>query len=137
LFEFIEKLIKGHKMSMQQKITSSINTYLDSFEQKNLDAIIDLFADDCWIEDPVGTEKRSGKAALREFYQVAIDMGAIGKLESEIRIAGNEAAFAFTIEVETENGTMCIRPIDVMTFNDEGKITTMRAFFGPNNQGIK
>ena len=59
------------------------------------------------------------------------------QLESEIRIAGNEAAFAFTGEVDTGNGIMTFRPIDVMAFNDDGKVTSMRAFFGPTNSGMK
>ena len=70
-------------------------------------------------------------------------VGSVGRstvklqLESEIRIAGNEAAFAFTGEVDTGDGIMTFRPIDVMVFNDEGKVTSMRAFFGPTNSGMK
>ena len=32
------------------------------------DGILELYADDCWIEDPIGSEKKVGKDALREFY---------------------------------------------------------------------
>jgi steroid delta-isomerase len=124
-------------VSLEDKIISAVNTYLASFEKKDLDAIINLYAEDCWIEDPVGTEKKAGHDALREFYQLGIDMGAKGTLESEIRIAGNEAAFAFRMEIDTGNGIMSFRPIDVMTFNNDGKITSMRAFFGPSNQGME
>jgi steroid delta-isomerase len=124
-------------VSLEEKIISAVNTYLASFEKKDLEAIIDLYAEDCWVEDPVGTEKKMGHDALRKFYQLGIDMGAKGTLESEIRVAGNEAAFAFRLEIDTGNGIMSIRPIDVMTFNDDGKITSMRAFFGPGNQSMK
>jgi steroid delta-isomerase len=85
----------------------------------------------------VGTERKVGKAALRDFYQIGIDMGAVGELESEIRIAGKEAAFAFSIKVDTGEGVFNTRPIDVMTFNDDGKITSMRSFWGPLNQGME
>ena len=124
-------------MILEEKIISAVNTYLASFEKKDLDAIINLYAEDCWVEDPVGTEKKIGHDALREFYQLGIDMGAKGTLESEIRVAGNEAAFAFRMEIDTGKGIMSFRPIDVMTFNDDGKITSMRAFFGPSNQGME
>ena len=123
-------------MSLEKKIISAVNTYLASFEKKDLEAIINLYAEDCWVEDPIGSEKKIGHDALREFYQIGIDMGAKGTLESEIRVAGNEAAFAFRIELDTGNGIMTIRPIDVMTFNDDGKITSMRAFFGSSNQSM-
>lgn len=124
-------------MSLEEKIVSAVETYLASFEKKDLDSIVNLFTEDAWIEDPVGTDKKVGHDALREFYQLGIDMGAKGTLESEIRIAGNEAAFAFSISVDTGNGILVIRPIDVMTFNDVGKITSMRAFFGPRNQSME
>ncbi len=123
-------------MSLAEKITSAVRTYLSSFEKKDLDGILSVFADDCWIEDPVGSERRVGRNALREFYQVAVNMGAKMTLESEIRIAGNEAAFAFRLEADIPDGKLTVRPIDVMVFNDEGKVTSMRAYFGPTNQTI-
>ena len=124
-------------MSFEEKIVAAIETYVASFEKKELDTIVDLFAEDAWIEDPVGSERKVGREALREFYQAAIDMNVKGTLESEIRVAGNEAAFAFSIAVDTGNGTLLIRPIDTMTFNDDGKITSMRAFFGARNQSME
>ena len=124
-------------MSLTEKITDAVHTYLSSFEKKDLDAIMGIYADDCWIEDPVGTERKVGREAIREFYQLGVSMGVKMTLESEIRIAGNEAAFAFRLEADTPDGTMTVRPIDVMVFNDEGKVTSMRAFFGPTNQGFE
>lgn len=121
-------------MHLEEKIVAAINTYLASFGRKDLEAILDLFTDDAWVEDPVGTPRKVGKAALREFYQIGISMDISAELESGIRIAGHEAAFAFCVSVNTGNGILKISPIDIMTFNDEGKITSMRAFFGPRNQ---
>jgi len=123
-------------MSLEDKMIAAVNAYIGAFEKKDLETIIDLYADDCWIEDPVGTDRKSGKEALREFYQVGIDLGVVGTLESEIRIAGNEAAFAFSMNFDTGAGVLSTRPIDIMTFNDAGKITSMRAFWGPKNQGM-
>lgn len=96
-----------------------------------------IYADDCWIEDPVGTERKVGREAIRAFYKTGVDLGAKLTLESEIRIAGNEAAFAFRLEAKTPKGTLTVRPIDVMVFDDDGKVTSMRAFFGPTNQGFE
>ena len=126
----------GGEMSLTEKITSAINTYLGAFERQDLDAIMDLFADDCWVEDPVGSERRVGREALREFYRVGVKIGPKMTLESEIRVAGNEAAFAFRLEADLPNGKLSVRPIDVMVFNDEGKVISMRAYFGPTNQTI-
>ena len=124
-------------MALEERMKAAVGTYISSFEKGELDSIMGIYADDCWIEDPVGTERKVGRDAVREFYRVAIDMGAKATLESEIRVAGNEAAFAFCMEFDTGDGIMAIRPIDVMVFNDEGKAISMRAFFGPSNQSIE
>lgn len=124
-------------MSLEKKITDAVNTYIGAFETGDLDAIMGIYADDCSVEDPVGSPVKQGRAAVQEFYQGAMTMGVKLQLQSEIRIAGNEAAFAFTGEVDTGSGIMSFRPIDVMTFNDEGKVTSMRAFFGPSNSEMK
>lgn len=124
-------------MSLEQKITDAVNTYIASFETGDLDAIMNLYADECSVEDPVGSPVKQGRAAVQEFYAGAMSMNVKLQLEGEIRIAGNEAAFAFSGQVDTGDGIMAFRPIDVMVFNDEGKVTSMRAFFGPTNSGMK
>ena len=124
-------------MTLTEKITKAVHKYLSSFEKKDLDGIMSLYAEDCWIEDPVGSERKVGREALREFYALGVDMGVRMTLESEIRIAGNEAAFAFRLEADTPEGRLSVRPIDVMVFDDEGKVRSMRAYFGPTNQGLE
>ena len=124
-------------MTLTEKITKAVHKYLSSFEKKDLDGIMSIYAEDCWIEDPVGSERKVGREAVREFYALGVDMGVRMTLESEIRIAGNEAAFAFRLEADTPEGRLSVRPIDVMVFDDEGKVRSMRAYFGPTNQGLE
>jgi steroid Delta-isomerase len=47
-----------------------------------------------------------------------------------LRVAGNEAAFQFRLTV---GGAMRIEPIDVMVFDDDGKVKSMKAYWGPEN----
>ncbi len=108
-------------MSLDELIIDAVNTYLSSFEKQDVDGILNVFADDCWIEDPIGSERKVGKEALREFYQGAVGIGATMTLESEVRIAGNEAAFGFRLNADLPNGKLSVRPIDVMVFNDQGE----------------
>ncbi len=124
-------------MSLEQKIADAVNTYIGAFESGDLEAIMGIYADECSVEDPVGSPVKQGREAVREFYQGAMSMGVKLKLESEIRIAGNEAAFAFTGSVDLGESIMRFNPIDVMVFNDEGKVTSMRAFFGPTNSSTE
>ena len=122
-------------MSLENKIVEAIEEYVKSIGDKNkIETIIGLYAEDAWVEDPVGSERKVGHQALREFYSAAASMEGKATLESEIRVAGNEAAFAFSLEVNLGKNKLVVRPIDIMSFNDEGKIKSMRAFWGNKNQ---
>ena len=50
---------------------AACETYVRCLEESELETLLDLFADDATIEDPVGTDLREGKDTLREFYTVA------------------------------------------------------------------
>lgn len=117
-------------------IESSVHTYINAFESNALGAIMDLYAEECWVEDPVGSEPIVGKDAVREFYTKSIGLGVKLELESQIRIVGNQAVFAFKGEVQMPDGKMYFYPIDVMVFNDSGKVLSMRAFWGSSNTKI-
>jgi steroid delta-isomerase len=48
-----------------------------------------------------------------------------------IRVAGNEAAYLFTLTINLGDSRTRIAPIGAMTFDDDAKITSMRAFWSP------
>lgn len=109
----------------------AMQAYIDLFNVSDAAAIADLYADDATVEDPVGTELKVGKAAIADFYQMSVKTGAKLKLAAPIRAShGNSAAMAFDVELNMPQGRMIIRVIDVMTFNEAGKFTSMRAFWG-------
>ena len=108
-------------------------TYTRSLEASDLETLLDLFADDASIEDPVGTPLREGKEALRAFYAEACQGVAKAELTGSPRLAGNEVAFPFTVTAGTPEQEITINIIDVFRFNDAGKVATMRAFWGPDN----
>ncbi len=108
-------------------------TYTRSLEASDLETLLDLFADDASIEDPVGTPLRGGKEVLRAFYAEACQGVAKAELTGSPRLAGNEVAFPFTVTAGTPEQEIIINIIDVFRFNDAGKVATMRAFWGPDN----
>ena len=115
------------------KITAAVNGYIDAFSQGSADMVMDLYADNCTVEDPVGSPLKDGRDAVREFYVASMQSGAKLTLTGPIRVATNEATFSFTARVELGDVVMEIDVIDHMVFDDQGKITAMRAFFGPEN----
>lgn len=48
-----------------------------------------------------------------------------------LRVAGHEAAFMFAITVGSGEHRIRIEPIDVMVFNGEGTIASMKAYWSP------
>ena len=94
--------------------------------------IADLFADDASVEDPVGSEVHIGRQAISGFYRNIESLPRQTELITA-RVAGREAAFLFAITVGPDGGRMRIEPIDVMVFNDEGRIASMKAYWSPAN----
>ena len=100
--------------------------------------IVDLYAPDAVIEDPIGTEPKQGHDAIREFYDVIASLERETSLAPEtVRIVGNHAAFVFTLVTKAGGHRMTLSPIDVMEFDDEGRITRMRAYWGADDMSVE
>ncbi|WP_395690993.1 nuclear transport factor 2 family protein [Nocardioides sp.] len=106
-----------------------VERYLDLVATGTADEIVALFADDATLEDPVGTPARQGAAALREFYAALEPLRAETRLV-ELRALEGSAAFHFEVTTYVDDATVTVSPIEVMTFDDEGRITSMRAWWG-------
>jgi steroid delta-isomerase len=113
-------------------IRARIDTYLGAFGGDR-EAFLDNFAPDAWIEDPVGTPRLEGRDAIGGFYDQSTGLAESISLRATgpLRIAGGEAAFSFQARPVMGGTTFAIDIIDVMTFDDAGRITTMRAFWDP------
>ncbi len=132
---------------MSQHMQDAVQAYFDLFNAQDAQGIADLYADDATVTDPVGTPSKEGKEAILTFYTMAVKNGAQLKQNGPTRIAGNCAAFAFTVTVgamtnvdsdvavavELPKGGMAIDVIDTFTFNEDGKVTEMKAYWGPSN----
>jgi steroid delta-isomerase len=120
-------------MPSADDITKTVNRYLELVEEGRPDDIAALYTDDATVEDPVGGEVHIGREAIRGFY--AAVLGA--KTETEVvtlRALGHEAAFLWRLTVDLGEGAkMCIEIISVMTFDDDANITSMKAYWGPDN----
>ncbi|MEJ6656165.1 MAG: steroid Delta-isomerase [Pseudomonas sp.] len=121
-------------MSNEAHMKQALNSYLEAFNAGDVAGIVALYADDATVEDPVGTEVRSGRKPIEEFYGYAVATGAKLRLDSPIRASrSNFAAMAFTVSVNHEGHDSQFRVIDVMSFDENGKIASMRAFWGESD----
>lgn len=110
-----------------------IKSYLTLIGGGDPDAVAELYAEDATVEDPVGGgEVHIGRQAICGFYSNTTNV----KSEAEIitlRASGHEAAFFWALTVDLGESTTRIEIISVMTFDHDGKIASMKAYWGPEN----
>ncbi|MDT5010273.1 MAG: steroid Delta-isomerase [Mycobacterium sp.] len=118
-------------MANADDYANTVNRYLELLASGSADDITGLYAEDATIEDPIGTDVRQGRAAVREFYAAFESANKKAELVS-LRVGGNEAAFLWRLRLDFGGGSgTVIEPISVMSFDDDAKITSMRAFWSP------
>ncbi len=114
-------------------IAQVLQDYVDAVSSDDVENIIALFAEDAIVEDPIGSEPSIGHDALRTFYQVAIDSVEKMVLEGNPRVRDNHGACAMRAYPKGMDLKLCMETLDVMEFNDAGKITRMTAYWGDSN----
>jgi steroid delta-isomerase len=110
----------------------TVNRYLELAAEGRADDIADLYADDATVEDPVGGEVHIGREAIRGFYSGLANVNAEPEMFT-LRALGHEAAWFWALTVDVGGNRMRIEIISTMTFNDEGKIASMKAYWTPEN----
>jgi steroid delta-isomerase len=117
-------------MPSQETMKAAMQAYIDAFNSGSAAAIVALYAQDATVEDPVGSPAKRGHAEIGAFYTHSIATGAKLSLDAPIRGShGNSAAMAFSAKI----GPVTVRVIDIMTFDEAGKFTSMKAYFGPGD----
>ncbi|GAB2675614.1 nuclear transport factor 2 family protein [Nocardia goodfellowii] len=115
---------------MTQQIRDVVEQYVKLVGSGPTEDIVQLYAPDATVEDPIGTEPRRGHDAIREFYEVIANLDRETELRPDsVRIAGKHAAFMFTLVTKFGDQRFSLAPIDVMEFDDSGKIVRMRAYW--------
>jgi steroid Delta-isomerase len=121
-------------MADEQQMKAAMQAYIDGFNRSDAQAIVNLYAEDATVEDPVGSPLRKGRAEIAAFYKMAIETGAKLALAAPIRAShGNAAAMAFDVKLRMPQGPALIRVIDVMTFDAAGRFKTMQAYWGQSD----
>jgi steroid delta-isomerase len=118
-------------MPSAQDITETVNRYIGLVAGGSVDDLVALYAEDATLEDPVGGEVHIGRESIRGFYATLEHLQRDCELVT-LRVAGNEAAFQFRLTV-TAGGPapsrIQIEPIDVMVFDDDGRVAAMKAYW--------
>lgn len=119
-------------MPSQEAIADTVNRYLALVADGKADDVVTLYAADATIEDPAGSDLLRGHDAIHEFYAAFQDAKKETEL-AELRIAGREAVFLWHLTLDGGDSRTRISPISTMAFDDDAKITAMRAFWSPSD----
>ena len=118
-------------------IDATIDAYLASFGAADPDAYVGAFAADGWLEDPVGSPRRVGHDAIREFWTEsrsladAIDLVALGFRV----VVGNEAVLTLQARPVVGGQTYALDIVDHMTFDADGRIALAAGVLRPDHDG--
>jgi len=115
-------------MDVNDKL-AAVDKYVEAFDKADIEIIKEIYAEDATVEDPVGTDLLLGIDAICVFYEGALSAGAKLALTGTPRCAGNAVAFPFQVSMPG----MIIDVVDVFEFNDQGKVASMKAYWGPEN----
>ena len=108
----------------------AVENYIEALNNKDIEFIKSLYADNATAEDPVGSEVLEGHAAVVALYaDGAFKSDLSAELTGPIRVAGNSAAFSFNLYVSG----MKMEVIDVFEFNEDNKVTSLKAYWSFSN----
>ncbi|MCX6469396.1 MAG: nuclear transport factor 2 family protein [Corynebacteriales bacterium] len=116
-------------MSSEQ-IANAVKAYVELVGSGTAEQVVDLYADSATVEDPIGSDIKSTREALLEFYGVIAQLERSTELKW-MRIAGDTAVFEFSLVTAAGDAKFEVTPIDIMRFDDEGRVVSMRAVWDP------
>jgi len=121
-------------MVEQGAMKAALQAYVDRTNAGDAAGLVALFAVDATIEDPVGTPPKIGEE-IAAWFRDSVAFGARLRPVTEIRGShGAAAALVFEVEFTPPGGRATrIRSVDICTFDDAGKITSLKAYWGPDD----
>jgi ketosteroid isomerase-like protein len=115
--------------------TETLREVLDGFNNHDLDAIMEHFADDCVFDAPRGTERWGcrfeGKAEVRRGLAARFEgIPDVRYREDDHFACGNRGVSEWRISGTTVDGARIdVRGCDVWTFSDDGRIVRKDSFW--------
>jgi steroid delta-isomerase len=112
-------------------IRHTIARYQETFSTDDREGWLALFADDAVLEDPVGTPPHEGRAAIAAFWDDVHGRAseATVRMVQGPAVCAGEAAWAFQLMVRLGEKSYLVDIVDHGTFDADGRITGIRAFW--------
>ena len=118
-------------MPSKSDIENVVKAYVDRVAQHDPEKVADLFAPNASVEDPVGTELKADRQAIVDFFAVIANMEETTTGLMWTAVAADTAVFQFNLRGANGGRGDQVTPIDIMSFDEDAKILTMRAVWDP------
>ncbi|MND71593.1 Steroid Delta-isomerase [compost metagenome] len=122
-------------MISPQQVQETMARYVELVDACDIDGILALYARDALVEDPVGNPPYIGIEAIGSFYR-----NGLGRANARARRTGpvsashaGSGAVPFCVDLEWNGRACSIQVIDVMEFDADGLICSMKAYWGEPN----
>jgi steroid delta-isomerase len=118
-----------------RQIQATMVRYVELVDAGDIDAIVALYARDAVVEDPVGQAPLHGIQAIERFYREGLGaMKVSATLTGPVRATHNGCgAMPFRVDMEWAGQPCSLHVIDVMEFDADGNIRSMKAFWSEVN----
>lgn len=108
-----------------------VSAYLERHAATDLDGVVALFAEDAWLEDPVGAPRIEGREAIRSFYREthARNGRLIFERVGPVLVGGEERVCHVRARLARDPVSPGMDVIYVWRVDAAGRIRSLRAFF--------
>jgi steroid delta-isomerase len=114
----------------RQQIVDTCDRYVAAVSAHDPDLIMATFGDHPHQEEPVGSEPNVGREAIRRFFESHSGGFTILRM-SPVTVVGHHAVMQIRVDLERGGARKSLTSSDVMTFDDDGRITSIRAYPDP------
>lgn len=114
-----------------EQIESALEEVFAGLASFDVQRVVNNFASDAVVEDPVGTPPIQGTQAIAAYLGTFPSLFSQIKLYSlDIKVCGQEAAVNWRLRFKTRTGTVFfLEGIGYFKFNQQGKIQSEKEFF--------
>lgn len=122
-------------MISTEYIQAVMARYVERVDAGDIEAIVALYAHDAVVEDPVGQPPIHGIAAIEQFYRQGLGASKVsatltGPVSATLNGCG---AMPFRVDMLWDGQACSLQVVDVMEFDTEGRICSMKAYWSPAN----
>lgn len=115
----------------RSQIRATVRSYLDGINNGGGRDVLALFAETATVEDPVGSDV----VAASRWYAEPLDPAVRVRPVAPVSVSSDAraAAVAFELRMPWDSRQVSVDVVDVMEFDEHGKITSLRAYWSPQD----